>query len=145
LKRPRVLLADDEPDFLAVSTRLLEPEFDVVKAVEDGKQMLDAAPSLNPDLVVLDISMPVLNGIEAARQLRSLGCQARIVFLTVHRDPEYVQAAFAVGASGYVIKSRLVSDLRPALREVLAGRSYVSPSMSWGQAVGSHECHVRRG
>jgi DNA-binding NarL/FixJ family response regulator len=130
LNRPRVVLADDEPGFIAASVRLLEPEFDVVKAVGDGKQLLDEAPGLKPDLVVLDISMPVLNGIETARQLRSLGCQSRIVFLSVHGDPEYVDAGFAAGASGYVIKSRLVSDLPLALREVLAGRSFVSPSIS---------------
>ena len=129
-----MVLADDEPGIIAASVRMLEPEFDVVKAVGDGKQLLDEAPGLKPDLVVLDISMPVLNGIETARQLRSLGCQAKIIILTVHPDPEYVQAAFAAGASGYVIKSRLVSDLPLALREVLAGRSFVSPTDSRDQA-----------
>lgn len=133
MNRPRVLLADDEPGFIAASARLLEPEFEVVKTVGDGQQAVEEAPGLNPDLVVLDISMPALNGIEAARQLRSAGCQAKIVFLTVHREPEYVEAGFAAGASGYVLKSRLVSDLPLALREVLACRSFVSPLIWRGQ------------
>jgi DNA-binding NarL/FixJ family response regulator len=129
LDRPRILLADDEPDFLAVSARLLEPAFEVVKTVGDGQQVLEETARLEPDLLVLDISMPVLNGMDAARRLRSVGCRAKIVFLTVHREPEYIQAGFAAGARGYVIKSRLVSDLPLALREVLAGRSFVSPSI----------------
>jgi DNA-binding NarL/FixJ family response regulator len=129
LNRPRVLLADDEPDFLAVSTRLLEPDFEIVKAVDDGQQVVEETARLEPDLLVLDISMPVLNGIDAARRLRSAGSRVKIVFLTVHREPEYVEAGFAAGAGGYVIKSRLVSDLPLALREVLAGRSFVSPSI----------------
>jgi DNA-binding NarL/FixJ family response regulator len=123
-----VLLADDEPDFIVASARLLEPEFEVVKTVGDGQQVLEEAPRLEPDLLVLDISMPIFSGIEAARRLRSSGCQSKIVFLTVHRDPDYVEAGFAAGAKGYVLKSRLVSDLPLALREVLAGRPFVSPS-----------------
>jgi DNA-binding NarL/FixJ family response regulator len=133
LNRPRVLLADDEPDFLAVAARLLEPEFEIVKAVGDGEQVLKEATHLEPDVLVLDISMPVLNGIDAARRLRSAGCRAKIVFLTVHCDPEYVEACFAAGARAYVIKSGLVSDLPLALKEVLAGRSFVSPSISRGR------------
>jgi DNA-binding NarL/FixJ family response regulator len=129
LNRPRVLLADDEPDFLAVSTRLLEPEFEILETLADGQRVLEEAPRLKPDVVVLDISMPLLNGIDAARQLRLAGCRAKIVFLTVHRDPDYVEAGFAAGAKGYVLKSRLVSDLRSALRDVLDGRSFVSPSI----------------
>jgi DNA-binding NarL/FixJ family response regulator len=134
VNRPRVLLADDEPDFLTVSTRLLEPEYEIVQSVGDGQRVLEEVRRLEPDLVVLDISMPVFNGIDSARRLRSAGCRAKIVFLTVHRDLEYVEAAFGAGASGYVIKSRLVSDLPLALREVLAGHSFVSPSISRGPA-----------
>jgi DNA-binding NarL/FixJ family response regulator len=134
LNRPRVLLADDEPDFIVASARLLEPEFDVVKTVGNGQQVLEEAPRFEPDLLVLDISMPMLNGIDAARRLRSAGCRAQFVFLTVHREPEYVEAGFAAGAKGYVLKSRLVSDLPLALKEVLAGRSFVSPSILREQA-----------
>jgi DNA-binding NarL/FixJ family response regulator len=125
----RVLLADDHEDFLAVAARLLESEFNVVKTVVDGQELLDEATRLEPDVLVLDISMPVLNGIEAARQLKAAGCKARIVFLTMHQDPDYVRTAREAGGLGYVVKSRLVSDLRLALREALAGRPFVSPAI----------------
>jgi DNA-binding NarL/FixJ family response regulator len=134
LDRIRVLLADDHQDFLAVATRLLEPEFDVVKTVGNGRAVLDEAARLQPDVLVLDISMPVLNGIEAARRLKAAGCGAKIVFLTVHGDADYVRAALGAGAHGYVVKCRLASDLLPALREALAGRSFVSPSVSGAAA-----------
>jgi DNA-binding NarL/FixJ family response regulator len=130
LNRARVLLADDHEDFLAVAARLLAEEFDVVNKVGDGQALLGEAARLEPDVLVLDISMPVLSGIEAARQLQATGCRARIIFLTVHDDPDYVRAAFAAGALGYVVKCRLASDLLFALREVLAGRSFVSPCIS---------------
>jgi DNA-binding NarL/FixJ family response regulator len=126
----RVLLADDQEDFLALVARLLEPEFEVVKTVGDGQAAIDEAARLDPDVVVLDISMPVLNGIEAARRLRAAGSKAKVVFLTVQRDLDYVRAALAAGARGYVVKCRLASDLLVALREALAGRLFVSPSVS---------------
>jgi DNA-binding NarL/FixJ family response regulator len=127
LARIRVLLADDNQEFLAVTARLLEPEFDVVKTVSDGQEVIDQAPGLNPDVLVLDITMPRLNGMEAARQLMAAGFPGKIIFLTVHSDADYVGAAAAAGATGYVVKSRLASDLRPALNEVLAGRRFISP------------------
>jgi DNA-binding NarL/FixJ family response regulator len=133
LDRVRVLLADDHEDFLAVATRLLEPEFDVVESVGNGQQVIDAATRLEPDVLVLDVSMPVLNGIEAARRLKAAGCGAKVVFLTVHGDPDYVRAALEAGAQGYVIKCRLASDLPLAISEVLAGRSFVSASVCLGQ------------
>ena len=129
MNRVSVLLADDHQDFLAVAVRLLAPEFAVVKTVGDGRALLEEAAQLDPDVLVLDISMPVLNGIEAVRQLKAARCRAKVVFLTVHGDADYVRAALAAGAQGYVAKSRLASDLRLALREVLAGRSFVSPSL----------------
>ena len=128
--RKSVLLADDHEDFLAAAVRHLEPHFDVLKAVADGQALLDQAARLEPDIVVLDISMPLLNGIEAARRLKAAGSTAKIVFLTMHADPDYVRAALATGALGYVIKSRLASDLLPSIREALAGRPFVSPSIS---------------
>jgi DNA-binding NarL/FixJ family response regulator len=130
LNRVRVLLADDHEDFLAMEDRLLAAEFDVVKKVGDGRALLGEAERLKPDVLILDVSMPVMGGIEAARRLQASGCLARIVFLTVHDDPDYVRAAFAAGALGYVLKCRLASDLLLALREVLAGRSFVSPCIS---------------
>jgi DNA-binding NarL/FixJ family response regulator len=134
LNRLRVILADDEPNFLALAVRLLERDFEIVKTVGDGQQLVEAALHLKPDLLLLDISMLALNGLEAARRLRSAGCQAKMVFLSVHCDPDYVQAGFAAGASGYVFKGRLVFDLPLALQEVLAGRSFVSPSISRDKA-----------
>jgi DNA-binding NarL/FixJ family response regulator len=130
LNRARVLLADDNEDFLAVAARLLEPEFEVVKTVGDGQALIDQAAILEPDLLLLDISMPVLSGIEAARQLKAAGSNAKIVFLTVQEDPTYLRSALATGALGYVVKSRLACDLVTAVREALAGRSFVSRCMS---------------
>jgi DNA-binding NarL/FixJ family response regulator len=126
LNRIRVLLADDHPDFLSAVSRLLETEYEVVQTVADGQAAIDEATKLNPDLLVLDISMPVLNGIEAAKQLKAAGFAGKIVFLTVHADADYVQATRAIGAEGYVVKSRLASDLLPTLREVSAGSSLAS-------------------
>jgi len=130
LHRPRVVLADDHADFLAAAARILEPEFEVVATVSDGQAGVDEASRLESDLLVLDIGMPFLNGIEAARQLRATGSPVKIVFLTVQDDGDYMRAAQAAGALGYVVKSRLASDLNLALREAFAGRSFVSPGIS---------------
>ena len=127
MSRSRVLLVDDHEEFLAVEARLLEPEFEVVTAVRDGRRALEEAARINPDLIILDITMSRIDGIETARHLRASGSRAKIVFLTVHADPDYVREGLAAGATGYVVKSRLASDLVPALREALAGRSFVSP------------------
>jgi len=130
LLRANVLLADDHADFLATVVQHLEPHFEVIKTVGNGQAMLDEAARLEPDVVVLDISMPVLNGIEAARKLKATGSPARIVFLTVHEDQDYVRAALGTGAVGYVLKSDLASDLLPCLKEALDGRSFVSPALA---------------
>lgn len=126
----RVLLADDHPDMLNVVARLLGRTFDVVGMVGDGESLLDVASELRPDVLVLDISMPLLTGIEAAQRLRERGNPARIVFLTVHDDPDFVRASLATGAFGYVVKPRVATDLVPAIREALAGRIFISPSLS---------------
>jgi DNA-binding NarL/FixJ family response regulator len=128
--RARVVLADDHQDFLAATARFLEPEFDVVETVGNGQALVEESPRLDPDLLVVDIAMPILNGIEAARRLTAAGSRAKIVFLTVHADEDYVRAAQAAGGSGYVVKSRLATDLPLAMREALAGRFFVSPSIS---------------
>ncbi len=130
MHRARVLLADDHEDFLAIESRLLKEEFDVVRTVGDGRTALEEAARLNPDILVLDVSMPVMNGIEAARRLQASGSRAKIVFLTVHDDADYARVALASGALGYVVKCRLASDLLLALREAQAGRSFVSPSVA---------------
>jgi len=129
LSRARLLLADDHEEFLVIEARLLEGEFEVVSTARGGREALDKAAEFRPDALVLDVSMPGLSGIETARQLRANGSLAKIVFLTVHGDPDFIRAALATGVTAYVVKSRLASDLIPALREALAGRSFVSPSI----------------
>jgi DNA-binding NarL/FixJ family response regulator len=129
-ERASLVLADDHEDFLAAVARHVEGHFDVVKTVSNGQALLDEVARLQPDMVVLDIAMPVLNGIEAARKLKATGSAARIVFLTVHADADYMRAALGTGALGYVLKSELASDLLPCLREALMGRSFVSPALS---------------
>ncbi|MBZ5496474.1 MAG: response regulator transcription factor [Acidobacteriia bacterium] len=127
MNRPRVLLADDHTMILAGLRSLLESDFDLVGTVEDGRALLDAAVQLKPDIIMVDISMPLLNGIEAARQLKKLVPQSKIIFLTMHGDVAYVKEAFRVGASGYLIKRSAASELVTAIQEVLKGRTYVTP------------------
>ena len=126
----RVLLADDHEEFRAVVVRHLEPHVEVVRTVDNGEALLQEAVRLEPDVIVLDISMPVLNGIETARKLRAMGFPGRVVFLTVQTDVAYVDVALETGALGYVLKSELASDLLPCLREALVGRSFVSPAIA---------------
>jgi DNA-binding NarL/FixJ family response regulator len=122
-------LADDEEAVLDRVRRLLEDEFEVVETVGDGQSLLEAAERFKPDLLVVDISMPVLNGIEAVRQLRKDNFNAKVIFLTIHQDPVLVDAALATGALGYVLKVCADTDLVVAVREALQGRPYVSPSL----------------
>jgi DNA-binding NarL/FixJ family response regulator len=121
-----VLLADDHERSLDSTKQVLEAGYRVVATVSNGHLALEAAKSLHPDLIILDITMPELDGIGTARQLRRAGSQAKIVFLTVHDDPSYVTAARLCG-NGYVLKSRMYSDLPKAIEEALAGRFFVSP------------------
>ena len=123
----RVLLADDYPQMLDKVTQLLRGEFDIVGSAHDGAQALEAATRLNPDLLILDISMPILSGIQVAARLRDSGCKAKVIFLTIHEDREYIDAAFAVGALGYILKSRVATDLLPAIYAVLQGHRFSSP------------------
>ncbi|PYX40149.1 MAG: hypothetical protein DMG81_07235 [Acidobacteria bacterium] len=123
---PRVLLADDLPEIRERVTELLRPDFEIVAIAQNGAQAVEAASTLNPDLIVLDISMPILNGIEVASRLRDLGCGAKVIFLTVHEDPDYIEAALSVGALGYVFKSRVATELVPAVRSVLQGHRFMS-------------------
>ncbi len=125
--RIRVLLADDHKAMLDRVADLLADECDVIGTAIDGRQALDAAMELKPDVLVLDISMPVMNGIETAYRLKEAGAKTRIVFLTVHDDPDFAGEALEAGALGYVIKPRIVSDLLVAIKEAHAGRSFVSP------------------
>ena len=129
MNRIRVLLADDHRAFRESLAALLELDFEVLGTVSNGAEMLAEAQRLQPDVVVTDISMPVLDGIEAAMQLRASKAEAQVVFLTVHDGPEFVRACLATGALGYVVKRRLTTDLIFAIHEVLAGRRFISPAL----------------
>jgi DNA-binding NarL/FixJ family response regulator len=126
--RARILLADDHKEIRDRAVRLLEPEFEVVGMVADGNALLKASVQMKPDVCVIDISMPQLNGIEAAIRLRETGSEARIVFLTVNEDSDFVRAALRTGALGYVVKSRMASDLCAAVNGAISGHLFVSPS-----------------
>ncbi|BFU96484.1 MAG: Two component transcriptional regulator, LuxR family (fragment) [Nitrospira sp.] len=124
---PRIVLADDNPAMLDMVLRVLEPEFHIVGTVGNGRDLIQAAAELQPDVLIVDISMPSLNGLEAARLLTGEHTGAKIVILTVHEEPEFVEESFVAGAMGYVVKPRLATDLPVAVREALMGRTFVSP------------------
>src|SRR5215213_7549291 len=119
VRRARILLADDHKGMRDRVVRMLEREFEMLEPVKDGRALLEAAARLQPDVCLLDISMPVLNGIEATVQLKASGSLAKIIFLTIIEDPDFLVAALKVGASGYVVKPRMDTDLRAAIKEVL--------------------------
>jgi DNA-binding NarL/FixJ family response regulator len=123
----RVLLVDDSEAMLARSAAALKRCCAVVGSATDGLAALEAARTLKPDVIVLDVSMPGMNGLEVAARLREAGCTAAVVFLTVHDDEDIILAARAAGAIGYVVKPRLFSDLMVAVQEARAGRPFVSP------------------
>jgi len=129
VRRARVLLADDNRPVLDRVLSVLRPDFEVVGVVENGQQLLREAKRLVPDVIVVDIMMPELTGIEAAHTLKEAGSTAKIVFLTVHEEAEFVQACFAEGGSGYVTKSRLRTDLVSAINEGLRGHRFVPPTV----------------
>jgi DNA-binding NarL/FixJ family response regulator len=128
-KLARLLLADDHAAMLGKTVRLLEGEFAIAGTVGNGLDLIQAAARLDPDVVVLDITMPGLDGIEAARRLQHAGCRAKLVFLTVHEDPDYVRAAMDAGGTAYVAKPRLASDLILAIHAALDGQSFISPTL----------------
>ncbi|MHC5541687.1 response regulator [Singulisphaera rosea] len=130
MKRARVLLADDHR-ILAEGVRgLLEPEFELVGITSDGRELLEAAIRLQPDVVITDISMPLLNGIDAAAQIRQAGVPCKVVFLTMQCDVSYARRAMEAGASGYVLKHSAHDELLKAIRDALQGQVYVSPSIA---------------
>jgi len=122
-------LADDHPKFPEMTERLLGKQFEVVAKVGNGQAMFDEAMRLKPDVIVSDISMPVLNGVDAAERLKESGWQPRIVFLTVHSDSELIRRCLSTGAFGYVLKYRIATELIPAIREALAGNIFVSQNL----------------
>jgi DNA-binding NarL/FixJ family response regulator len=132
MMRPRVLLADDHRLLREAFASLLAPNCDVVGAVGDGRAALAAARDLKPDVVVLDIAMPGLNGLDAARQIKREWPQIKLIFLTLNEDPDLVAEAFRCGASAYLLKSSAASELRQAIQDALVGRSYVTPLAAKG-------------
>jgi len=127
MKKTRVLLADDHKIVLEGLRSLLEPEFELVGTVEDGRALVAQAGELSPDVVVVDISMPLLNGIEAVRQIKQENDNIKVVFLTMHPDVTYATRAFEAGASGYVLKHSAPSELVTAIHEAMKDRTYVTP------------------
>ena len=127
MTKPRVLMADDHSLILAGLRKLVEEECEVVGTVEDGRALVEAAQTLRPDLILLDISMPRLNGLEAARQLRTLVPDSKLIFLTMHASPTYATEAFQAGASGYLLKHSAEEELSQAIKSVLQGRHYLTP------------------
>jgi DNA-binding NarL/FixJ family response regulator len=125
----RVLLADDHRDMLTELRLVLAKEFDIVGAVSDGQEAVAAVRRLDPDILILDISMPTLDGLQAAARLRDFACRTKIIFLTIHEQREYIAAAFCAGASGYVSKRHLATDLIQAIHQVLLGHTYTSASL----------------
>ena len=132
MNRSRVLIADDHRVLAEGLRSLLQPHFDVVGIVSDGRELVAAAKKFDPDVVVLDISMPSLNGIDAARQMQSAGCRAKVVFLTMHREVTYAARALDAGASGFVLKHSAASELVTAIQEALKGGTYVTPQIASG-------------
>src|SRR5262249_40524853 len=130
MSKPRILIADDH-QILAEGLRgLLEPEFEVVGVVADGRELVTAAKKHRPDAVVADVTMPSLNGIEAAAQMRDAGVKAKVVFLTMHRDVAYARRAMEAGAAGFVLKHSAATELVTAVREALRRKTYVTPMIA---------------
>lgn len=134
MARARVLLADDHLMLVEALKKVLEVEYDVVGSVADGLALLKAAQELRPDIVVLDIAMPLLNGLDAGRQLKIEMPGVRLVFLTMNEDPYLVGEAFRAGASAYLLKQGAAMELTKAIADVLKGRTYVTPCIEGGLA-----------
>lgn len=131
LERVRIVIADDNKQIREMVVNLLAPDFEVVGAASDGAAAIEMVILLDPEIVVLDISMPNLNGIETAARLKKRGSQAKTVFLTVHEDQDFVRAAMGCGASGYVVKSRMATDLHPAIRAATEDKLFISPTCAF--------------
>jgi DNA-binding NarL/FixJ family response regulator len=144
--RPRILLADDHQIVLDGLRSLLEPEFDLCAVVSNGLALVEKARELQPDAIVADISMPLLNGIDAVRKLRDEGVAAKVVFLTMHPDVTYLSRALDAGASAYVLKHAASDELVTAIRQVLRGGTFISPqlrSSAVGDLMDENRRHVK--
>lgn len=127
MRKPRILLADDHALIIEGFRRILEDPYDLIGTAADGRALVESAKSLQPDIIILDVSMPLLNGIDAAVHLRKFCPKAKLIFVTMHADTEYVRSAFEAGASAYVLKRSAVDELDQAIRAVLSGHSYITP------------------
>ena len=130
MKVLRVLLADDHAIVLEGLRHILEPAFEIVGEVADGRALVDDVLMFRPEIIITAISLPLLNGIEAAREIRKINRKVKIIFLTMHTDPSYAVEALDAGGSAYILKSAAVAEILVAIREVLNGRVYVSPSIN---------------
>src|ERR1700752_2760952 len=130
MKQPRILLADDHVLIAQALEHLLRAEFDVVVIVSDGRALLKAAADLKPEVVVVDIGMPLLNGLDAGEQLKALHPGIKVVFLTQNREPRFAIEAFRRHASGYLLKDAAASELTAAIRDALRGKTYISPAIA---------------
>jgi DNA-binding NarL/FixJ family response regulator len=128
--RPRILIADDHILVAELCKRLLEPEFDVVGTVSDGRALVRAVGKLKPDVIVVDVAMPILNGLDAGQQVKQILPAVKLVYLTMNPDADVAAEAFARGASGYLLKTCAAAEMVLAVREVLRGKSYVSHGLS---------------
>ena len=133
---PRILIADDHVLLLDAFKALLEPAFDVVGTVTDGRMLLEEFARLHPDVVILDVAMPLLNGLDAGRQLKAQRRSVKLIYLTMNPDPDLASEALRLGASGYVLKTSAAHELKQAIQEALRGRSYITPLIT-GDVVGS--------
>lgn len=142
---PRVLLADDHALILAGIHSLLDGHYDVIEQVGDGRSLVEAALRLRPDLIILDISLPLLNGIDAARQIKKIWPEAKLVFLSMHSSPVYLREAIDAGGEGYILKTSAKDELRIAAQKILNGETYVSPSFDGGVRESVDSSPGRRG
>ena len=143
MKRPRVILADDHTIILDALKNLLEPEFEVVGMFADGHALMEGAPDLNPNVIVLDIGMPTMNGLNAGQRLKQAMPLVKLIYLTMNRDPDTAGEAFRLGASAYLLKTSAATELQRAIREVVRGGYYVTPLMTKGM-VGSFVQNFKR-
>jgi DNA-binding NarL/FixJ family response regulator len=132
MPKPRVIIADDHTLLVEAFEKLLAPECDVIAKVPDGRALITAARELHPDVVVLDIAMPLLNGLDAARQIKQTDPSIRLVFVTMNEDPDLAAEAFRAGASAYLLKRSAGAELLTAIREAMNRRSYVTPLVTEG-------------
>lgn len=139
--RPRILVADDHAIVLEGLRRVLEPDYDILGEVSDGLALVTASKELDPDVIVADVSMPLLNGIEAVRQIHKSGLRSKVVFLSMHPDIVYVSEAFLAGGSAYVLKSSAGFEILTAIQEVLQERTYITPSIT--SSITSSDVHAQ--